>query len=165
MIPVFSVYYALSVVSYWMYMLYAVFSCSILSMTLMPLSIIAPGPEFSCLSILICFVFQWHVAYNALIGITKMIWIENNEWRDAGVGICPEQIANDLWFTYCPSDTIATPSSLVSLKFKMAYPACLIAFSALVLLVGWQEGHPPCKKLSGGRKFKTPAWEILDILV
>ena len=25
-----------------------------------------------------------------------------------------------------------------------------IAFSALTLLVGWQEGHPACKKLSGG---------------
>jgi len=24
------------------------------------------------------------------------------------------------------------------------------AFSALKLLVGWQEGHPACKKLSGG---------------
>jgi len=23
-------------------------------------------------------------------------------------------------------------------------------FSALMLLVGWQEGHPACKKLSGG---------------
>jgi len=23
------------------------------------------------------------------------------------------------------------------------------AFSALTLLVGWQEGHPPCKKLNG----------------
>jgi len=25
-----------------------------------------------------------------------------------------------------------------------------IAFSAMTLLVGWQEGHPVCKKLSGG---------------
>ena len=25
------------------------------------------------------------------------------------------------------------------------------AFSALTLLVWWQEGHPACKKLSGGR--------------
>jgi len=25
-----------------------------------------------------------------------------------------------------------------------------ITFSALMLLVGWQEGHPVCKKLSGG---------------
>ena len=24
-----------------------------------------------------------------------------------------------------------------------------MAFSALMLLVGWQEGHPACKKLSG----------------
>jgi len=24
------------------------------------------------------------------------------------------------------------------------------AFSTLTLLVGWQEGHPACKKLSGG---------------
>jgi len=28
--------------------------------------------------------------------------------------------------------------------------ACVRAFSALTLLVGWQEGHPACKKLSGG---------------
>ena len=27
---------------------------------------------------------------------------------------------------------------------------CRTAFSALTLLVGWQEGHPACKKLSGG---------------
>jgi len=26
----------------------------------------------------------------------------------------------------------------------------VVAFSALTLLVGWQEGHPLCKKLSGG---------------
>ena len=25
-----------------------------------------------------------------------------------------------------------------------------VAFSPLTLLVGWQEGHPACKKLSGG---------------
>jgi len=27
--------------------------------------------------------------------------------------------------------------------------AILFAFSALTLLIGWQEGHPACKKLSG----------------
>jgi len=27
---------------------------------------------------------------------------------------------------------------------------CKQYFSALTLLVGWQEGHPACKKLSGG---------------
>ena len=32
------------------------------------------------------------------------------------------------------------------IKFILSY----MAFSALTLLVGWQEGHPACKKLSGG---------------
>jgi len=29
-------------------------------------------------------------------------------------------------------------------------PSVLVAFSALTLLVGWQEGHLACNKLSGG---------------
>ena len=33
--------------------------------------------------------------------------------------------------------------------FSVSYPG-LLAFSALTLLVGRQEGHPACKKLSGG---------------
>ena len=28
--------------------------------------------------------------------------------------------------------------------------ANILAFGALTLLVGWQEGHPACKKLIGG---------------
>jgi len=34
----------------------------------------------------------------------------------------------------------------------------LIAFSALMLLVGRQEGHPVCKKLSGGVLAWLPVW-------
>ena len=29
----------------------------------------------------------------------------------------------------------------------------IYTFSALTLLVGWQEGHPACKKLSGGHDY------------
>jgi len=32
------------------------------------------------------------------------------------------------------------------------------AFSALMLLVGQQEGHPACKKLSGGMLAWLPVW-------
>jgi len=32
------------------------------------------------------------------------------------------------------------------------------AFSALMLLVGWQEGHPACKKLSGGLQVWLSVW-------
>jgi len=33
-----------------------------------------------------------------------------------------------------------------------------IPFSALTLLVGWQEGHPACKKLSGGVLVWLSVW-------
>jgi len=32
------------------------------------------------------------------------------------------------------------------------------AFSALTLLVGWQEGHPACKELSGGVLARLSVW-------
>jgi len=34
--------------------------------------------------------------------------------------------------------------------FSVYFETVLFAFSALTLLVGWQEGHPACKKQSGG---------------
>jgi len=34
----------------------------------------------------------------------------------------------------------------------------LVAFSALMLLVGWQEGHTACKKLSGGVLGRLSVW-------
>jgi len=42
------------------------------------------------------------------------------------------------------SDTFITHQNSASCN------SAFIAFSALTLLVGWQEGHPACKKLSGG---------------
>jgi len=40
----------------------------------------------------------------------------------------------------------------------------LIAFSALMLLVGWQEGHPACKKLSGGVLAWLYVWSEVQIV-
>jgi len=36
-------------------------------------------------------------------------------------------------------------------------------FSALTLLVGWQEGHPACKKLSGGVLAWLSVWRGADL--
>jgi len=38
----------------------------------------------------------------------------------------------------------------IHFKFGVHAFSALSAFSALMLLVGWQEGHLACKKLSGG---------------
>ena len=59
------------------------------------------------------------------------------------------------------------------LKFKVAviYPGVLVngvlvnAFSALTLLVGRQEGHPACKKLSGGVLAWLSVWSKVQTCI
>jgi len=46
---------------------------------------------------------------------------------------------------------------------KMCY--CEIAFSALTLLVGQQEGHPACKKLSGGVLALLSVWSEVQTCI
>jgi len=40
----------------------------------------------------------------------------------------------------------------------------LVAFIALTLLVGWQEGQPACKKLSGEILAWLPVWSEVQII-
>jgi len=43
---------------------------------------------------------------------------------------------------------------------------CASAFSAkTLLLVGWQEGHPACKKLSGGTLAWLSVWGEMQICI
>jgi len=47
-------------------------------------------------------------------------------------------------------------------------PQCLFhqdAFSALTLLVGQQEGHPACKKLSGGVLAWLSVWSEMQTCI
>jgi len=41
----------------------------------------------------------------------------------------------------------------------------VFAFSASTLLVGWQEGHPACKKLSGGMLAWLSVWDEVNICI
>ena len=41
----------------------------------------------------------------------------------------------------------------------------ILAFSALTLLVGWQEGHPACKKLSGGVLVWLSVWSEVQTCI
>jgi len=43
--------------------------------------------------------------------------------------------------------------------------ACVRAFSALTLLVGWQEGHLACKKLSGGVLAWLSVWSEVQTCI
>ena len=48
---------------------------------------------------------------------------------------------------------------------KFIVPVFKIAFSALTLLVGWQEGHPACKKLSGGVLARFSVWSEMQTCI
>ena len=52
------------------------------------------------------------------------------------------------------SENIGPCSESILWFILFIYPA----FSALTLLVGWQEGHPACKKLSGGVLAGLSVW-------
>ena len=62
------------------------------------------------------------------------------------------------WSTGLVRAVSATPTTIV-LRSSLVY-ACIsrIAFSALTLLVERQEGHPACKKLSGGVLVWLSVW-------
>ena len=67
---------------------------------------------------------------------------------------------SSMYWTAHHSSQLSTIILSISLHLHTHTYNCLTAFvreyyfSALTLLVGWQEGHPACKKLSGG----VPAW-------
>jgi len=60
-----------------------------------------------------------------------------------------------LYYALLETDTMPAPRHsiidvyLLYYYYYMAVPDSYLAFSALTLLVGRQEGHPACKKLSG----------------
>ena len=49
--------------------------------------------------------------------------------------------------------------------FGVASYMFFIAFSALTLLVGQQEGHPACKKLSGGVLVWLSVWSDVQTCI
>ena len=61
----------------------------------------------------------------------------------AGIGTC------DIWSREAVTPLGRTSCCMLS-DISATVAVTYTAFSALTLLVGWQEGHPACKKLSGG---------------
>ena len=69
-------------------------------------------------------------------------------------------------FQQSASFTLPTEVSVLGLLYNIAaLLPCLFAFSALKLLVGWQEGHPACKKLSGGVLAWLSVWSELQTCI
>ena len=65
-----------------------------------------------------------------------------------------------------PSFSIVSFTFHVSSPFRVCFPSLdPFAFSALTLLVGRQEGHPPCKTLSGGVLAWLSVWSEVQTCI
>ena len=56
-------------------------------------------------------------------------------------------------------------TELMYAGYSLYVRICCIAFSALTLLVGRQEGHPACKKLSGGVLAWLSVWSKVQTCI
>ena len=66
----------------------------------------------------------------------------------------------------CPVRAPTHNSPLIPFLISALYICILFfAFSALTLLVGWQEGHPACKKLSGGVLAWLSVWSEVQTCI
>jgi len=69
------------------------------------------------------------------------------------------------WLTPCSAAWHFLFTSQASNEIDDYSLVFIVAFSALTLLVGWQEGHPACKKLSGGVLAWLSVWsEVLTCI-
>ena len=72
----------------------------------------------------------------------------------------PVTIAELLW------TAVSHPTKECNINIRLIYNNYLVrAFSALMLLIGWQEGHPACKKLSGGVLAWLSIWSELQTCI
>ena len=100
---------------------------------------------------LFAFMCQTHthkccMAFWILSGTTRVKWYQKKH--------SPTHTYPDHQFSIHLIILISARWSATSFSFLLgqllSFSFLLMAFSALTLLVGWQEGHPACKKLSGG---------------
>jgi len=90
----------------------------------------------------------------------------NNRWVDTNCVLVLRQIGKLAKISHCSHKMkVISACCLGFLWSHMSSPMSLLlllcdvqAFSALMLLVGCQEGHPACKKLSGGMLAWLSVW-------
>jgi len=72
-------------------------------------------------------------------------------------GVCSECLIGENCLAWAPVGRNAP-----MIRFPIYICCLLVSFSALTLLVGRQEGHPACKKLSGGMLAWLSVWSEMQ---
>ena len=103
------------------------------------------------------FVFcQWNLLYlygHGLFRLYCLLCLDFDKVTDG----CVVATCQDVSYVGDSVDSVCTDCARISKKG--------IAFSALTLLVGWQEGHPACKKLSGGVLVWLSVWSEVQTCI
>ena len=74
------------------------------------------------------------------------------------------KLADDRLSRFCTGDRCAQQTDHAIYVISSIRPY-LVAFSALTLLVGRQEGHPACKKQSGGVLARLSVWSEVQTCI
>ena len=103
------------------------------------------------------FVFcQWNLLYlygHGLFRLYCLLCLDFDKVTDG----CVVPTCQDVSDVGDSVDSVCTDCARISKKG--------IAFSALTLLVGWQEGHPACKRLSGGVLVWLSIWSKVQTCI
>jgi len=83
----------------------------------------------------------------------------NHQILQVALQAADQQLLRPIYFT----DSICTFSAFV--PSVLLYLQCFYTFSALTLLVGWQEGHLACKKPSGGVLAWLSVWSEVQTCI
>jgi len=70
-----------------------------------------------------------------------------------------------IWSAYYASKPTSIRSACICLIYNIYLCTWTISFSALTLLYRWQEGHPSCKRLSGGVLAWLSAWSEVQTCI
>jgi len=91
------------------------------------------------------------------IGRTQASYFQRLKWPTAGVGFLERETQ--------PPHQLRGLKEGAKLNVIFVCTALSCAFSALTLLVGRQEGHPACKKLSGGVLVWLSVWSEVQTCI
>jgi len=121
-----------------------------------------PAPCYYC-SLFDAQLYRYSSAYSLVmrnwVG-TVVRW----KWRCTSCGHAEKQRPHSTVFVVC-CIVLCDSTTAILLYVCEFQPFTLCAFSALTLLVGRQEGHPACKKLSGGVMAWFSVWSEVQTCI
>jgi len=120
-----------------------------------------------CVCQLLDIIYREETLLNVIRSVTKN---GRSILLTAVLGVILVYLFSIVGFVFFRDDFMIEVDALDAIGVKkgqfICFFVCLfLSFSALTLLVGWQEGHPACKKLSGGVLAWLSVWSEVQTCI